>query len=68
MKTKILSILALLLMTVTQGAWAQVTPNLAGEGTQASPYLIASTTDWNNLSAAVNGGETCAQGVRNSVL
>ena len=58
MKTKILSILALLLMTVTQGAWAQVTPNLAGEGTQASPYLIASTTDWNNLSAAVNGGET----------
>ena len=30
----------------------------AGEGTEASPYLIASTTDWNNLSAAVNGGET----------
>ena len=30
----------------------------AGEGTESSPYLIASTADWNNLSAAVNGGET----------
>jgi hypothetical protein len=29
-----------------------------GLGTEASPYLIASTTDWNNLVSAVNGGET----------
>lgn len=29
-----------------------------GEGTEASPYLIASTTDWNNLVSAVNAGET----------
>ena len=36
----------------------KVHPNLAGEGTQASPYLIASTTDWNNLVSAVNAGET----------
>ena len=30
----------------------------AGEGTEDSPYLIASTTDWNNLVSAVNAGET----------
>ena len=33
-------------------------PFSGGSGTQASPYLIASTTDWNNLVSAVNGGET----------
>lgn len=43
MKTKILSILALLL-TVTQGAWA-----LSGSGTQADPYLITSASDWHEL-------------------
>lgn len=30
----------------------------AGSGTESSPYLIASTADWNNLVTAVNGGET----------
>ena len=28
---------------------------LAGEGTQANPYLITSVTDWNNLAAYING-------------
>ena len=29
-----------------------------GAGTEASPYEISTTTDWNNLVSAVNGGET----------
>lgn len=29
-----------------------------GTGTSVTPYLIASTTDWNNFVSAVNGGET----------
>ena len=36
----------------------KVHPGLSGLGTEASPYLIASTTDWNNLVSAVNAGET----------
>ena len=43
---------------VDGNAIPKVHPNLSGAGTQASPYLIASTTDWNNLVSAVNGGET----------
>jgi len=43
---------------VDGNAIPKVHPNLAGEGTEASPYLIASTTDWDNLVSAVNGGET----------
>ena len=42
---------------VDGNAIPKVHPNLSGEGTQASPYLIASTTDWNNLVSAVNAGE-----------
>ena len=42
---------------VDGNAIPKVHPNLAGEGTEASPYLIASTTDWNNLVSAVNAGE-----------
>lgn len=52
MKTKILSILALLL-TVTQGAWAQTLPT---DGTGA--YLISSVDNWNTFCEAVNGGIT----------
>ena len=52
MKTKILSILALLL-TVTQGAWAQT---LLTDGTGA--YLISSVDDWNTFCVDVNGGIT----------
>ena len=52
MKTKILSILALLL-TVTQGAWAQT---LLTDGTGA--YLISSVDDWNTFCEDVNGGIT----------
>ena len=43
---------------VDGNAIPKVHPGLSGEGTQASPYLIASTTDWNNLVSAVNAGET----------
>ena len=39
MKTKILSILALLLMTVTQGAWADELT--VYDGTQSSPFSPA---------------------------
>ena len=42
---------------VDGNAIPKVHPGLSGEGTEASPYLIASTTDWNNLVSAVNGGE-----------
>ena len=42
MKTKILSILALLLMTVTQGAWAQETLTVY-DGTDASPNIHGMT-------------------------
>ena len=49
MKTKILSILALLL-TVTQGAWA-----LDGSGTSGSPYIINNYTDWTTFVDGVNG-------------
>ena len=52
MKTKIISILALLL-TVTQGAWAQT---LLTDGTGA--YLISSVDDWNTFCVDVNGGIT----------
>ena len=52
MKTKILSILALLL-TVTQGAWAQTLPT---DGTGA--YLISSVDNWNTFCEDVNGGIT----------
>ena len=40
-----------------EGAGKVTITFLSGAGTQASPYLIASTTDWNNLVSAVNGGE-----------
>ena len=43
---------------VREGAGKVTITFLSGKGTQASPYLIASTTDWNNLVSAVNGGET----------
>ena len=43
---------------VNGNAIPKVHPGLSGEGTLASPYLIASTTDWNNLVSAVNAGET----------
>jgi len=33
-------------------------PDFAGEGTEASPYLIASAEDWNKLATNVNGGNT----------
>ena len=52
MKTKILSILALLL-TVTQGAWAQTLPT---DGTGA--YLISSVDNWNTFCEDVTGGIT----------
>ena len=52
MKTKILSILSLLL-TVTQGAWAQTLPT---DGTGA--YLISSVDNWNTFCEDVNGGIT----------
>jgi hypothetical protein len=42
---------------VDGNAIPKVHPNLSGLGTQTSPYLIASTTDWNNLVSAVNAGE-----------
>lgn len=34
----------------------QVANQLTGEGTQAAPYLINSTDDWNTLASAVAGG------------
>ena len=52
MKTKIISILALLL-TVTQGAWAQTLPT---DGTGA--YLISSVDNWNTFCEDVTGGIT----------
>ena len=51
MKTKILSILALLLMTVTQGAWAQTLPT-----DESGAYTIGSKTDWETFCTDVNGG------------
>ena len=51
-KTKLLSLLALLL-TVTQGAWAQTLPT---DGTGA--YLISSVGNWNTFCEDVNGGIT----------
>lgn len=43
---------------VREGAGKVTITFLSGEGTEDSPYLIASTTDWNNLVSAVNAGET----------
>ncbi|MBO4892998.1 MAG: InlB B-repeat-containing protein [Prevotella sp.] len=50
MRRKLYFILVLLL-TLTQGAWAWT-----GSGTNGSPYLIASTSDWNTLATNVNNG------------
>ena len=50
MKTKIISILALLL-TVTQGAWA-----ISGSGTAGSPYLLETYSDWTTFVDNVNAG------------
>ena len=33
-------------------------PDFAGEGTEASPFLIASAEDWNKFATNVNGGNT----------
>ena len=52
MKIKILSILALLL-TVTQGAWAQTLPTDC-----TGAYLISSVDDWNTFCEDVTGGIT----------
>ena len=49
------SILTLLIATATAGFCAQAaTMPLSGEGTQASPYLVTSTTDWNDLAAYIS--------------
>ena len=45
------TLLMLLFMMVTQGAWAW-----PGSGTSGSPYLITSVSDWNTLATNVNGG------------
>ena len=50
MKKKTILFLALL-CAVAQGTWAW-----SGSGTQADPYLITSTADWNTLATNVNGG------------
>ena len=46
-------ILVLLLLLVSQAAWA-----LSGSGTIGDPYRIASVADWNTLAANVNAGTT----------
>ena len=51
MKSKLLSILSLLLVAVTQGAWA-----LNGSGTLSNPYLITSVDDWNALASQTSYG------------
>ena len=49
-KTSILFLLVLLAFGPT--AWAQ---GLSGSGTEADPYLITSTADWNTFASNVNG-------------
>ena len=46
-------ILVLLLLLVSQAAWA-----LSGSGTIGDPYRIASVADWNTLATNVNNGTT----------
>ena len=54
MKAKLLSILALLLTMVTQGAGAQeLIPWIGGSGTAEDPYLITSETDWDAFALAL---------------
>ena len=48
-----LSILVLLLMMVTQGAWAQQLIPWSGNGTAGDPYLIESKSDWDALALAL---------------
>ena len=51
-------LLATLLLTLTaQTAWASSA--FSGSGTEGDPYLIASTTNLNNLAIIVNGGNDC---------
>ena len=52
-KTKLLSLLGLLLMAVAQGAWAQT---LSTDGSGA--YTIGSKADWETFCTDVNGGTT----------
>ena len=53
-KIKLLSVLALLLMAVTQGAWAAPTLSQDGSGN----YTISSPDDWTTFCSDVSGGET----------
>ena len=54
MRKKLLSILALLCLTVTSA----MALDFAGQGTQELPYLITSIEDWNNLAEDVSSGES----------
>jgi len=60
MKTKILSILALLL-TVTQGAWAAEAWTGSGSGTPGDPYVISNNTDYWAFVHNVNDGTFTTQ-------
>lgn len=56
MKNKsILWMLFIALFACGQRAWAQFS---GGDGSQATPYQISSTDDWDALATAVNGGTT----------
>ena len=48
-------IIITLLCTFVQGAWAQFS---GGSGTEADPYLISSTNDWNTLASNVDDGNS----------
>lgn len=54
MRKKLLSILALLCLTVTSA----MALDFAGQGTQELPYLITSIEDWNNLAEDVSSGKS----------
>ena len=54
-KTAILILLALLTFTPMAWAWN-------GTGTEADPYQISSTADWNTLAANVNNGSQTYSG------
>ena len=54
MRKKLLSILALLCLTVTSA----MALDFAGQGTQELPYLITSIEDWNKLAEDVSSGNS----------
>ena len=58
MKRKLLSLLVLLMAAATGAPAADFT----GEGTEVSPYLIASADDWNTFATRVSEGNTNING------